>query len=57
MSGGSVSVYIDTSALHENFLSNDLKRSCFQTTFKAWNDCEKVYVNQDGSGSVYTNTD
>ena len=34
-SGRSVSVYIDTRALHENFLSNDLKRSCFQTAFKA----------------------
>ena len=37
MSGRSVSVYADTSALHTNFvnyLSNDLKQSCFQITFK-----------------------
>ena len=47
MSGRSVSVYTDTSASHEylctliytdtnfvNYLSNDLKQTCFQITFK-----------------------
>ena len=71
MSGRSISVYTDTSALHEylctpiyktdtyivNYLSNDLKQSCFQISFgklnvKSLKKLRKFCENQDGHRSV-----
>ena len=67
MSGRSLSVHTDTSALHKYLCTliqnghkylNDLKQSCFPIMFKknsvkSLKNCEKVYVNQDRSVSVH----
>ena len=75
MSGRSLSMYTDTSALHEwlrTLLQNGHKYCKLlikrpqtvmfsnyvkKVNVKSLKKCEKVYVNQDRSVSVYTDTD